>query len=75
MYFNFNHSHINLFICNSTILKKIQKNKILIFNKSIKSLHHLTMNITKIKSLSPYTKRGLRKTKQIIYKKRNKSNI
>jgi len=74
-YFNFNYSHINLLVTKKTIIKKIQKNKLLIFSKNLTNLNSLSNLIVSIKKINPYTKRGLRKTKQIIYKKRNKSNI
>ena len=75
IYFNFNYSHIKLIINNKIIIKKIQKNKILLFSKNINYLIKFSQLIKKIRTISPYTKRGLRINKQIIYKKRNKSNI
>lgn len=75
IYFNFNYSHIKLVINNKTLIKKIQKNKILLFSKNINYLIKFSQLIKKIRTISPYTKRGLRLSKQIIYKKRNKSNI
>lgn len=72
--FNFNHSHLNLIINQQTIIKKIQKNKILIFSKKLKSLKNLEKKILNIKKISFYTKRGLRRNKQIIFIKKNKNN-
>lgn len=57
------------------MIKKIQKTKLLIFSKNLNKLKLLNKIIINIKKINPYTKRGLRLTKQIIYKKRNKSNI
>jgi len=75
IYFNFNTSHINFLLLNKTIIRKIQKKKLLIFSKNLKHLNNINNTIVNIKKINPYTKRGLRKTKQIIYKKKNKSNI
>lgn len=73
--FNFNHAHINIILNLFTVIKKIQKTKLLIFSKNLNKLKLLNKIIINIKKINPYTKRGLRLTKQIIYKKRNKSNI
>jgi hypothetical protein len=75
IYFNFKYYHIKLIINNKIIIKKIQKNKILLFSKNINYLIKFSQLIKKIRTISPYTKRGLRINKQVIYKKRNKSNI
>jgi ribosomal protein L6P/L9E len=74
IYFNFNYSHIKLLINQKTIIKKIQKTKLLIFSKNLVDIKKLSLDIKNIKNLNPYTKRGLRKSKQIVYKKKNKSN-
>lgn len=50
--FNFNHSHINLIINQKSILKKIQKNTIMLFSKNLKNLKNLSQTILKIKKLS-----------------------
>ena len=74
IYFNFNYSHIKVIINNKVILKKIQKTKLILFSKNIYELNNFSNLIQNIKKINPYTKRGLRKNKQIIYKKKNKSN-
>ncbi len=74
IHFNFNYSHIKLIINQNAIIKKIQKTKLLIFSKNLQNLNKLCKLIQNIKKINPYTKRGLRKSKQIIYKKKNKSN-
>nr|YP_009512653.1 ribosomal protein L6 [Uronema marinum]AXJ93345.1 ribosomal protein L6 [Uronema marinum] len=73
-YFNFNYSHIKLIINQTSILKKIQKNKILIFTKNFQNLKKLENYINKIKPLNFYTKRGIRKSKQIVFIKKNKTS-
>lgn len=75
LYFNFNTSHINFILLKKLIIKKIQKKKLLIFSKNLNYLKQINKTIINIKKINPYTKRGLRKTKQIIYKKKNKNNI
>ena len=72
--FNFNHSHINLIINNITIIKKIQKSTILIFSKHVNNLNYISKTILNIKKINVFTKRGLRKNKQIIFIKKNKNN-
>jgi len=71
VYFNFNHSHIKLIIFNKVILKKIQKNKILAYTKNYAKLKNIGNLIEKVKKLNFYTKRGIRKTKQITYTKKS----
>ena len=72
--FNFNHSHINLIINHFLIIKKIQKTKILIFSKQFNFLKKIENTILNVKKISFYTKRGIRKNKQIIFIKKNKNN-
>jgi ribosomal protein L6P/L9E len=74
IYFNFNYSHIKLLISQNVLIKKIQKTKLLIFSKNLSNVKALSLKIKNIKGLNPYTKRGLRGSKQIVYKKKNKSN-
>lgn len=73
-YLNFNYSHINLIINQKNIIKKIQKNKLLVFSKDIVEFKNTIKYIINIKELNKYTIRGLRKTKQIVYKKKRKSS-
>jgi len=74
-YLNFNYSHTNLIINQKNIIKKIQKNKLLIFGKNLNNFKQTVNYILNIKILNKYTKRGLRATKQIVYKKKSKGNI
>lgn len=73
-YLNFNYSHMNLLINQKNIIKKIQKNKLLIFSKNIKKFKNTLAYILNIKELNKYTTRGLRATKQIVYKKKRKNS-
>ena len=69
IYFNFNYSHIKLLINQDIIIKKIQKTKLILFSKNLHKLNNLCRYILDIKKINVYTKRGLRKSKQIIRKK------
>lgn len=69
IYFNFNYSHIKLLINQNIIIKKVQKTKLILFSKSLYKLNSLCKDILNIKKINVYTKRGLRKNKQIIRKK------
>lgn len=75
IHFNFIYSHKNILLNNHTLIKKIEKTKLLLASKNYKSLIELIQKIIKIKPLNSYTKRGLRRTKQIFYKKKNKGNV
>lgn len=74
-YLNFNYSHMNLLINQKNIIKKIQKNKLLIFGKNINEFKKSLNYIINIKKLNKYTIRGLRATKQIVYKKKRKNSV
>ena len=74
LYFFFNHSHQIFLITLNNYLKKIQKNKILIFYKNFNTLNNFLKRITLIKPNSVYTKRGLRFARQLILKRKGKSN-
>lgn len=73
-YLNFNYSHMNLLVNQKNIIKKIQKNKLLIFGKDIYKFKDTLNYILGIKKLNKYTTRGLRATKQIVYKKKRKNS-
>jgi hypothetical protein len=72
--FFFNHSHLNLFIPINTYLKKIQKNKILIFYKNFKNYTSFLKKIITIRKINIYTKRGLRFSRQLVYKRKGKGS-
>lgn len=65
---------MNLLINQKNIIKKIQKNKLLVFSKDIKKFKDTLTYILGIKKLNKYTIRGLRATKQIVYKKKRKNS-
>ncbi len=75
IYFFFNKSHISLIICNSAIIKKIHKNKIIFFYKNIKLYDTILNKILKIRYANIYTKRGLRFSRQLILKRKGKGGV
>jgi len=68
----FNKSHVSLYICNNAILKKLNRNKLLIFYKNWNIYQNNITNILRIRYVNIYTKRGLRLSRQIILKKKGK---
>ena len=73
-FLNFNYSHMNLIINQKNIVKKIQKNKLIIFGKNLTKFNKIINTILNVKNLNKYTLRGLRSTKQIVYKKKRKNS-
>lgn len=74
IFFFFNYSHTVFLIIKNNFLKKIQKNKILFFYKNYLILNNFLKKITNIKQNNIYTKRGLRLSRQLILKRKGKSN-
>lgn len=72
--FFFNKSHINILFLKKIILKKIIKNKFILINKNKKKNKDLSKLILSIRKINLYTLRGLRNSKQIIYKRKGKKS-
>jgi hypothetical protein len=72
--FFFNHSHLNLFIYLNIYLKKIQKTKLVFFFKNYENFGNFLQKIIKIRKNNIYTKRGLRLSRQLVLKRKGKSN-
>jgi ribosomal protein L6P/L9E len=72
--FFFNHSHLTLFIPINTYLKKIQKSKVMIFYKNYKNYNSFLKKIITIRKINIYTKRGLRFSRQLVYKRKGKGS-
>lgn len=72
--FFFGKSHMTNIIFNKLIFKKLTKNKILILTKKKKIIEFTRSLISKIRKISIYTKRGLRFSRQKIYKKTGKKS-
>jgi ribosomal protein L6P/L9E len=74
MNFFFGKSHLTLFKYNHINVKKITKYKYLLKSNNLNKLSHLSKKIILIKPLNFYTSRGLRLSKQIVYKRKGKKN-
>jgi len=72
MNFFFGASHINTFLIKNTIIKKINKYKFIIKSLNINELNTLSKKIIKIRKINHYTLRGLRKSRQILIKRKGR---
>ena len=72
--FYFGHSHDTTILFRSVFIKKPHKYKFVIFKNSIKKINKLANMIVKIKPMNFYTKRGIRNSRQIIFKRKGKKN-
>lgn len=65
----FNKSHINFIKWNNIIVKKLKKTKILICSSNFNYTHSIIKTIVGCRKLNIFTKKGLRLSRQLIYKK------
>ena len=65
----FNKSHLNFIIWNNLILKKLKKTKILILSTDFIKLERIKNKIVNIRKLNIFTRKGLRISRQLIFKK------
>lgn len=72
--FFFNTSHLNIIIFKKLIIKKNLKNKFILINKKKNSNNFIVNKIVKIRNINIFTLRGLRKSKQIILKRKGKKS-
>jgi len=72
--FFFGKSHMTSISFNKLIFRKLTKNKIFFITKKINYIEFVKSLINKIRKISIYTKRGLRLTRQKIYKKTGKKS-
>jgi ribosomal protein L6P/L9E len=70
--FYFGKSHPAIFFFKNIILKKVSKYKFVIKGKNLNSLKTTSLEISKIKPSNIYTLRGLRLSRQKIYKRKGK---
>jgi ribosomal protein L6P/L9E len=70
--FYFGHSHNTIVVFRSVLLKKPHKYKFLIFSNSKRKLNFLNEMILNIKPINIFTKRGLRNSRQTIFKRTGK---
>lgn len=66
---NFNHSHITFIIFFKTIVIKLTKHKYALLLKNLNLLSYSTSLIKKIRPINIYTRRGIKLSKQKVYKK------
>jgi len=69
--FYFGHSHDTIMVFRNIKLKKPHKYKFLILKNSFSKIKMLGFLITKIKPINVYTKRGIRKSRQCVYKRKS----
>jgi ribosomal protein L6P/L9E len=72
MNFFFGASHINTFLIKNTNIKKINKYKFIIKSVNINELNSLSKKIINIRKINHYTLRGLRKSRQILIKRKGR---
>ena len=72
MNFFFGASHINTFLIKNTLIKKINKYKFILKSTNIVELNNLAKQIVKIRKINYYTLRGLRKSRQILIKRKGR---
>ena len=72
--FYFGHSHDTIVLFRSVFIRKPHKYKFVVFKNSLKKIEKLMNTIVRIKPMNFYTKRGLRGSRQIIFKRRGKKN-
>jgi len=70
--FYFGKSHITFFFFKKLILKKINKYKFIIKSLNYESLKNTAVNVSNIKPINKYTLRGLRISRQKIFKRKGK---
>lgn len=69
----FNRAHKCFFIGTNIILIRLSKNKVIVLKNNLNNIRHDSKLITSIRSNNIFTKRGLRLSRQIIYKKKGKT--
>ena len=70
----FNRSHLTFIKWNNLKLKKLKKSKILILSSNFKKLTNVINTIVKCRKLNIFTKKGLKLSRQIVYKKVGKKS-
>jgi ribosomal protein L6P/L9E len=72
MNFFFGASHINTFLVKNSLIKKVNKYKFILKSTNISELNNLSEQIIKIRKINFYTLRGLRKSRQILIKRKGR---
>jgi hypothetical protein len=69
--FYFGHSHDTIILFRSVKVKKPHKYKFVVLKNSFNKIKMLGSLITKIKPINVYTKRGIRRSRQWVYKRKS----
>jgi hypothetical protein len=72
MNFFFGASHINTFLIKNMLIKKISKYKFILKSTNLMGLNSLSKKIVNIRKINYYTLRGLRKSRQILIKRKGR---
>jgi hypothetical protein len=72
MKFYFGKSHITIFKFKKVQIKKSGKYKFILKNLNPTILKNIALNVTNIKPVNIYTLRGLRLSRQLIFKRKGK---
>lgn len=72
MNFFFGASHINTFLIKDLLIKKINKYKFILKSTNLMELNNLSKKIVNIRKINYYTLRGLRKSRQILIKRKGR---
>jgi ribosomal protein L6P/L9E len=70
--FNFGRSHRTFVFIGGVLTRKLSKQFLLIMSNDQKSVNTVTHALTRIRTASPFTKRGLRRTRQLMIKRPGK---
>lgn len=72
--FYFNRSHLNIIYFFNTIVKKLRKSKIILHNSNLEHLQLISNLVLNVRKLNVFTLKGLRFSRQLIYKKVGKKS-
>ena len=72
--FYFNKSHFNIVYFFGIKIKKLKKTKLLICSTNCDNLSLVSNSIVSIKNFNPFTSKGLRLSRQVVYKKIGKKS-
>jgi ribosomal protein L6P/L9E len=72
--FMFGHSHINIFFLKNVKIKRLGKYKYLFKSKDVQKIKNIAMLICSVKPINLFTKRGIRKGRQVIFKRKGKKS-
>lgn len=72
--FFFGHSHMKIIFIQKTKIKKLTKYKYILKFKNIQQLTKTCNLICNVRSMNIYTKRGIRQTRQFVFKRKGKKS-